>query len=344
MATPSWASDLDVAGGRLEERAHAEPYRFEFFQAVRLLQQFAPEREPVGSFANPSTEVVRFGSHASLAFPASQNQSLARRQGKPPLLIVNFLGLTGPLGILPLCYTALVIERLRAGDSSLQDFLDLFNHRMISLFYQAWEKYRFAIAYERGDRERFTHHLLDLIGLGTRGLEDRQEALDESLLYYSGLLAQQPRSATALRQILSDYFDVPVEIEQFAGAWYRLDADSQCCLEDGDSFSEQLGVGAVVGDEIWTQESRVRIRLGPLGLCQYLDFLPNGTAYKPLRALTKFFANAEFEFEVQLILKRDEVPRCELGAEGDAAPQLGWVTWMKSVPPPSHPGDTLLQL
>src|SRR4029077_2380484 len=114
-------------------------------------------------------------------------------------------------------YTELVRERIRQKDTALRDFLDLFNHRIISLFYQAWEKYRFAIAYERGERDRFSHHLLDLIGLGTPGLQNRQHVPDDSLLYYSGLLAMNTRSAMALQQILADYFEVDVEIEQFVG-------------------------------------------------------------------------------------------------------------------------------
>src|SRR5204863_7315346 len=108
-------------------------------------------------------------------------------------------------------------------DHTLASFLDIFNHRMVSLFYQAWEKYRFTIAYERGERDRFSHHLLDLIGLGTPGLHERQAVPDDSLLFYSGLLSLHPRSATALRQILIDYFAVPVQIEQFVGCWQGLD-------------------------------------------------------------------------------------------------------------------------
>jgi type VI secretion system protein ImpH len=321
-----------------------EPFCFDFFQAVRLLERLMPEREPVGKFVNPKREVVHFGAHPSVSFPPSQLRSITFKEGGPARMTVNFMGLTGPLGVLPHYYTELVIVRERAKDAALRDFFDIFNHRMISLFFQAWQKYRFTVAYERGELDRFSHHLLDLVGLGTEGLQDRQAVSDESLIYYAGLLAQWPRSASALRQVLTDYFDVPVEIEQFAGGWFKLDKETQCCFDDGNSFSQQLGVGSVVGDEIWDQQSSVRVKLGPLTLTQYQDFLPNGTAYRPLHGLLGFFAGAEFDFEVQLILKRGEVPACELGAEGDAMPQLGWVTWMKSAPFSRDPGDTVLQI
>lgn len=333
-----------MVSAKLEERLHEEPFRFQFFQAVRLLEQLLSKREPVGRFVAPAKEAVRFKVHQSLAFPASDIQGLEFPENGPPQMTVNFMGLTGPNGVLPIAYTVMMLERMRAGDTSLQAFFDLFNHRSISLLFRAWEKYRFTIAYERGDRGGFTQYLLDLIGIGTPGLQDRQAVQDDSLLFYGGLLSQRPRSAQALKQIVSDYFEVPVEIEQFLGSWYRLDEETQCCLDVSQpDVSERVGEGAVVGDEVWDPHARVRVKLGPLSLEKYLDFLPNGSAYEPLRAITRFFSNDEFDFEIQLILKKDNVPFCKLGEEGDEAPQLGWVTWMKFGLMDRNPQDTILQ-
>jgi type VI secretion system protein ImpH len=215
---------------------------------------------------------------------------------------------------------------------------------MISLFYTAWEKYRFTVAYERGERDRFSHHLLDLIGLGTRGLQNRQLLDDDSLIYYCGLLSLHTRSAAALRHIISDYFKVPVEIEQFVGAWYKIDRETQCLFDKGNTYSEQLGVGAILGDEIWDQQSAVRLHLGPLTLDRYLDFLPNGKAYRPLQALAKFYSGGEIDFEIQLILQRDQVPPCRLGDETESAPQLAWTTWALTRPASSDVDDTILRI
>jgi type VI secretion system protein ImpH len=328
----------------IEKLVGEEPYRFEFFQAVRVLERLLGERKAPGRFANPQTEVVRFGAHNTAVFPASEIQSLQWREGRAPLMVVNFMGLTGPEGVLPLYYTQFVAERVRAKDTAVRDFLDIFNHRMISLFYQAWERYRFTVQYERGEGDRLSQYLLDLIGLGTKGLRDRQAVPDLSLVYYAGLLGQRPRSALALRQLVEDYFEVPAEVVQFAGAWYRLDVPTRCRLDAGATESEQLAVGAVVGDEVWDEQSRVRLRLGPLGLEQYQDFLPTGTAYEPLRALVRFFAGNEFDFEVQLVLKREEVPGCELGRGDQTAPRLGWITWAKSAAMRRDPDDTVLEL
>jgi type VI secretion system protein ImpH len=115
-------------------------------------------------------------------------------------------------------------------------------------------------------------------------------------------------------------------------------------MADDGSDSEKLGAGVVVGDEIWDQQSRVRIRVGPLSLEQYANFLPGGSAHDPLKALVRFFSNDELDFEVKLVLRRDEVPKCEVGAEDAAAPRLGWISWLKSAPLEHNPGDTILSL
>jgi len=344
MGTASGTIRSDLASSEIAEKLRREPFSFDFFQAVRLLERLFPERTSVGQFAHPETEVVRFGVNASLAFPASQIQGMEWPEDKAAQMTVNFMGLTGPQGVLPNPYTTLIIERLRANDKAPQDFLDIFNHRIISLFYRAWRKYRFDVACEEGERDLFSRHLLSLVGLGTDGLRDRQAVPDDTMVYYAGLLAQRPRSAQALQQILADYFEVPVKIEQFAGGWYRLDRETQCHLTEGNSESEELGFGAVVGDEVWNQQSKVRIVLGPLTLERYADFLPDGQSFEQLGTWARFFSNDEWDFEVKLILEREQVPACTLGAEGASGPQLGWVSWVKSVPFSRDPDDTVLAL
>ena len=343
MAAASGTENLALTRHSVEDRLFAEPYCFEFVQAVRLLRQFYPHRAGVGLFRDPQSEAVRFGVRPSLIFPASEVHELEERKAGPPLMRVNFMGTIGPLGVLPIYYTELVIQRQMARDRTLRDFLDIFHHRMISLFYRAWQKYRFIVAYEQREEDKFSQYLLDVIGMGTAGLQNRQNVNDHSLLFYAGFLAQQPRSAESLRLLLRDYFDVPVRVEQFLGAWYSLDLPSQCNLDEN-SDSELLGFGAVVGDEIWDPQSRVRVILGPLSLKRYLEFLPSGTAYQPLRTLVRFFGGDELDFETQLILRRNETPGCELGATGDGAPQLGWVSWSKTHSMLQDPNQTILQL
>lgn len=346
MAAASRTEDLDVAPtpecNALDRLLRDHPGRFEFFQAVRLLLRFYNLRKPVGGFVNPDDEAVRFTVEPSLAFPANTIDEIAREQDFARLN-VTFMGLTGPAGVLPRCYSAFLLARLRERDRALKDFLDLFNHRFISLFYRAWEKHRFGVAYERDGADRVSKYLTCLIGLGTPEFDGLLTVPQERLLFYTGLLSLQARSAAALKQFLEDYFDVPVEVEQFIGVWRQLDASDQCCFVGGDSYSEQLGVAVVAGDALWDHQSRIRVKLGPLNENQYLSFLPSGSALEPFRELTRFFCGSSLEIELQLILQRDEVPSCDLGRDDQAGPRLGWFTWIRSgMPFDRSPGDTVL--
>jgi type VI secretion system protein ImpH len=190
----------------------------------------------------------------------------------------------------------------------------------------------------------FSQYLRDLLGLGTAGLQDRQDIEDEALMHYVSLMGMQARSATALEQALADYFEVPVEVQQFTGAWYALDRGTQCLMNERESSSTQMGLGAVVGDAVWERQGRARVRIGPLTLEKYQEFLPGGSAHAALGAITKFFANDCVDFEAQLVLARTEVPRIELDLDGKQPARLGWVSWAKTEPLRIDPDDTILAL
>lgn len=344
-------SAVEPATGGGEPQPHLrallerDPNSIGFFQAVRLLQILERDRRLVGYFGDPADEVVRFRANPSVAFPASEIQSLQIREDEPHEMTVNFMGLTGPQGVLPLYYSMLVQDRLRERDRTLKDFLDIFNHRIVSLFYRAWERSHFVVGFERERNDPISGHLLDLVGMGAKHSRGRMAVADEALIFYSGLLGPQQRSALALQRLIQDYFGVPVEIEQFVGGWYPLESETQCGLagEEGDE-SSQLGLGSVVGDEFWDPQARVRIRLGPLSRGQYERFLPSGEAHQALKELTRFFSDDQFDFEVQLILAPDEVPPLILGSDDEAPVPLGWCTWIRSTPFTGSADQTTLRL
>jgi type VI secretion system protein ImpH len=342
VAATGRTPDSDLNHANLPVLLLNEPYRVAFFQAVRMLQRLTPGATRVGGYGSPGAEAVRFRVHASLSFPASEIQTLTFSPDAPADMTVNFMGLTGPLGVLPQYMTELVRDRLRSRDTALRDFLDILNHRLISLFYLAWEKYRPAVTLEHGGEDPFRERLYSFLGLGTEGMRGRSEIPDESLLFSGGLLAMHSRPAVGVEEALREYFGVPVEIDQFVGAWRRIENDALCYLGE-DEPGKTLGVGAVVGDEIWDAQAGFCIKLGPLDLEQYQSFMPGGSAYRQLCAWVSYFAGLEFTVEVQLILRREEVPACELGGESDG-PQLGWTTWMKSEPLSRDPSDLVFEL
>jgi type VI secretion system protein ImpH len=330
MATESGRTDPSLAEELLEEG-----YRFDFFEAVRVLERLYPHRRPVGRDASPAQEVVRFRARLSLAFPPSAIHELIETNGsdRPVEMTIAFMGLTGPLGVLPRHYTELLIERKRRKDHTLGDFLDLFNHRLVSLFYRAWEKYRFPLGYERAVAQQqgyddFSLSIFDFIGMGTKGLRGRLEIGDEALLFYAGLLGQRPHSASALVGILRDFFEIPVEVRQFIGQWLHLSKENRTSL--GGEANNSLGVNAIAGSRIWDQQARFRIRLGPLTFREFNRFLPVSKTFRLLVQFARYTVGQEFDFDVQLILKAEEVPKSQLGVTGERAPRLGWTTWLKT--------------
>ncbi len=322
-----------------------EPYRFEFFQAVRLLEKVYPERRAVGRNAMPHEEVVRFRSRVALDFPASEihevRQSVDEKTDEEKLeMLVNFMGMVGVSGVLPQPYTDLVLDRIRHRDTAMWAFLDIFTHRWVSMFYRAWRKYRFPIGYERGNDD-FTGYLFDLVGLGTKGLRGRMSLPDESLLPYSGLIAQKPHSQNALENILSDYFGTKAKIQQFCGQWLVLEKSDYTKLGAQNSL---LGESAIAGTRVWDQQSKFRVRMGPLDFKQFQAFLPNGSAYKPLRSIVKFMVGLELDFDLRLVLKKKEVPGTVLTTRAMRKPMLGWTSFLKTKPVKADDEQVLLQV
>lgn len=332
MATEGRKRDPSVA-----DQLYSKPFAFDFFQAVRLLRRLhARDGQEAG-------EAVRFRTHLSLDTPASSIYSLERPAPKkppqttvkPPQMTVTFMGLVGSMGALPAHYTEMLLERrFRHRDRTAHDFLDIFNHRLISLFFKAWEKYHLINDVERGARDRMLRCLLGLAGMGTGGLQGRlrREGVgvpDQTLAYYAGLLGQRPRSAAALRAILSDYFRIPVEVAQFVGRWVHVpdkDATQLGVAHHG------LGAGAMLGTQLWDCQSHFRLRLGPLTREQFQDFLPTGQGFLALVQLTRFHVGQALDFDVQPVLRKEEVPPCVLGATDGGQARLGWSAWLRGAP------------
>ncbi|MCU0625063.1 MAG: type VI secretion system baseplate subunit TssG [Gemmatimonadaceae bacterium] len=349
----------DPAREALLVRMERIPGAFEFAQLVRLLAVAHPGRTDVGGFGDPSQEAVRFGVHPSLAFPPGDvervlahpddsEEAHARRMGKrsragmrgsggQPFMEVNFLGLIGPAGVLPKTYTQYAAERTAARDTAFRDFLDLFHHRLVSLFYRAWRATRPHVAAgERADDDILSMRLRGTIGIGSPALEGRLPIDDAVLLRHAALLAPHARSATALRQLLVAYLEVPVVVEEFVPAWYPVGPGTQCALgEDDDTV--MLGLGTVVGDMVLDHGARARVHIGPMPRALFDSLLPGTRGHEALKSLVRFVAGDAVEVEVRLVLRRDDVPATTIGA-GDSA--LGWGTWLRTRRPDRDPDDT----
>ena len=312
----------------MKERLFEEYYNFSFFQAVRLLEAFLPRKKALGKTLEPQDEVVRISVRPGLSFPPSDISKLQQNnQDGPARMEVAFMGLVGPSGVLPQWYSELVLRRIWNKDFSLAAFLDLFHHRLISLFYLAWKKNRFDANYLPDARDRHSRYLLSLAGLGTPGLVDRIGLPAESLVFYSGLLSRSIPSAVQIEAVVEYFAGTRVQVDQFIERTLPISEEDLTRLG---ALNVELGVNTVCGTFVRECQTKFRVSLGPVGYREFSRFLPTGDLLQPIFSLIKFMVGIEYEFEISLYLKRQEVPTCVLGAGGPEASRLGWSSWVKS--------------
>lgn len=320
----------------VEDWLFAEGYRFDFFQAVRLLEfihtTHGESLSSPGQGVDPTKEIIHFRSAVKLDFPASDIAQVKRRKDIPPReqpkapaeMTVNFLGLAGCLGALDIPSTELVLQRESHNDKALKDFLDIFNHRLVSLLYRIRKHHRVGLGSATPGDDQIARYLYSLIGMRTPRLQGRMQIPDRALLYYTGILAQQPRSMAGLKRILTDYFQVEVETTQFIGKWCELEEDQWTKIGESGT-NQRLGHDTVMlGTHVWDQQSRFEIQLGPLSLADFESFLPTEWRFGVLCDLVRFYVNDDFEFNVRLILRTEEIPPVELSSE----PALSWTSWL----------------
>lgn len=325
------------------QRLLDEPQRFGFFQAVRMLERLFVRLGARAADAVPQR--LRFRSTLSLDFPPSEIEALRAYSTEgdaidsaPALghavgtetlgevhLTPAFIGLLGFSGTLPLAYTERIAEReLYHRDRAARGFLDIFGNRAVALFYAAWKKYRLALQYELDRKERFLPLVLALAGLGFRPLRDQLHdgegaVFDQAIAHYCGGVRQRPVSAAFLQRILADYFAVPLRIEQFAGAWYRVPPAQRSHLGTGNAV---LGRSALAGERVWQRDLRMRVWVGPLTHDEFENFLPGGTCAKALAKWLHLLTGVTLEYEVRPILRAEDVRGAGLSVESGG--RLGW--------------------
>lgn len=321
-----------------EAELAAEPYRFDFFLALRWLESRHRGKPRIGHATSAKQDIVRLTQEPSLAFaPATLASFKPATPSERSKLAVYFFGLLGPHGPLPLHLTDYALRRRdHHHDPTFIAFLDLFHQRMLALFYRAWASAEPVVSLDRPDNDRFAIQLGALCGRGMDTLRHRDAMPDSVKLHFVGRLACQTRNAEGLTAILEDFFSLPVQIIEFVGQWLRIPGTGQWRL--GETWlTGTLGATTMVGEYVWDCQNKFRIVLGPLDLLDYVRFLPDTENLQRLVAIVRNYRGDELSWDVRLILKKQQIPQLKLG--GDA--RLGWTSWL-TAKPLTRDGDDLL--
>lgn len=324
----------DAALDALFASVEAAPWAHDFFALLRRVENLHPQSPRIGTSARPIDDLLRLGQEPELDFAAAALDTFDRggnRSGGVPRLGVRLFGLFGPQGPMPLHFTEYVRERLRQhGDAAPARFLDVFHHRLLSLFYRAWAQAQPAVQHDRPDDDRFAAWLGAGFGLG-RATAARDSIPDAAKLYQAGLLGSRSRHAEGLDKLLRQFFGVPVRVEQNLSHWLRLQQEDRSRLgraTEGRAAQPgvRLGVDAAIGSKVHDRQSKFRIVLGPLSMLQYLGFVPGEPAWRQLRDWVDLYAGRDLMWEAELCLAR--APASAPPQPLSTRPRLGLTAWV----------------
>lgn len=307
----------------------AEPYRYQFAQAVRILLCWL-RRQNV-SHAQAFGQVLRFKNSLSLSFPASEIEQLTLDDNEQLSLTPTFMRFLGVGGTLPLHHSERIAAyRLSSKDAGVSAFLDIFSHRMIALHYQAWEKYRIESALETRAQDEQLPLLMALAGVRRTALPSSGEAdtvTQDVAAWYAGLLRCLPVSAQAIGPVLAEYCGVPISLQQFVGGWDYLEKNRRSLLG---SANFTLARGATIGLRLWRQDMRVCLHIGPLDPAGLQRFLPRSTGAAALAKMLALFGVPDLQYEVRLILSPPCITPLLLSSKPSERRRLGWTTFLRT--------------
>lgn len=298
------------------------PWRYRFLPLCRWIEARSAPAPKLGEEAHPHNEEFRLGQEPSTAFAPREIAAIRRERGKI-LIRLYGLGMHGPNGPLPLHLTEEAHERqLQSRDTTLTDFLDLFHHRWLSLFYRAWAEGQATAGLDRPDDERFSRYVSSLIGHDRKAMA-RSSIPSHALLAAAGHLVMQSRNPAALAVTLRQFWGLHFHLEEYQFHWLALEPEDYSRLGDCDSPC-RLGRDAVLGTRVPDRQSLFALFIGPLSLEDYCRFLPTGDSLPLLMAWVREFIGLEMRWTVSLLLKPEEVPQGVLGGAG----RLGRTVWL----------------
>lgn len=305
------ARETQPPHSRLSPRMEADLTRMNFYRFCQLLEKQHPDRPPLGSTACPQDDAVRFSPWPGMGFPASELKSVeySEDDAAAPKVRTTFMGVYGVDSPLPTTYLDDISQR-REGHEALQDFLDIFSHRILTQFYRIWRKYSYPATFECGGTDTISQSLLGLVGLGIPGTASHIATPVSRFLALLGVLRQPAKTqegVQALVQLLapetqarvSPYCLRPIEISQPLGFYGEQDF-----LLDGN---------APLGDEVMDTSSQLLIELFTDSESEAQGWKPDGQLYQDFLVMLRVYLGWRFKAKIRLTVSTALLPVMPLG-------------------------------
>lgn len=301
---------------------------FSLFQAVRLvrhmLEQDSDGSDMKAGQRNGLISGLRVKPHLSLGFPLAGVEQINETEQGGYTITSNILGLYGSGSPLPTFYTEELFGDDARGCKTVRDMIDVVNHRLFMLLFEAWSMYKSMIRIVEAGDETLIRRFYNLIGMDERSLE--QEFKDPRiLLRYSGLFAMNSRSASGLETMLADALKVPIKVIQMVERKGLIPDEQRCRL----GMNIRLGIHASLGRTVTGRGGAFRIEVGPVTNNDYQRLVPGTNDHDLLLSLTGLYVSSPLEYDVEMVMDKKEKP-CTVCLGGERFSRLGLDTWVFS--------------
>ncbi|TQI80053.1 type VI secretion system protein ImpH [Serratia fonticola] len=335
MAGTDRSTCIDVSDAEEAPKApELDVSRYNFYQLVELLNRLAVAWQKSPGAANPADEAIRFKSTASLAFPTRDVVALKTSARGQFELEVAFLGLHGSQSPLPGYYLDSLAWEDAQNENRLTDFLNVFNHRLLTLLHQIWRKYRYYICFDEGGNDDFSQRMFALVGLGSELVRKKLQINHGKMLAYAGLLASPGRAPEVICSLVAHCFNLAdVTLQSWQLRKVAIAPEQQNRLGarmkiGGQKYQGKsvLGVNFSLGSQVADRSGKFLLCINQLTREQFLSFLPNGANYAPLVMFVAFIMRDQFSWDLRLGLAEQQVGGMILGTEQNNL--LGWTSFL----------------
>ncbi len=313
MGTHSRQQETDIVKGLFTQSS-----KFSYVQAIRLLQHYFKDVE------QSTSPKIRTHPRLSLDFPHSDIVNI-EKDDELVKLTVTFMGLYGESSPLPTFYTETLLEEERNDKSVMREFIDIFNMPVYEAYFKVWLKNQLGVRLNEFHDTKVLDLLHTFSGMPYEHLREKYQD-QYALLKYAGLNMHFPRSAEALRTLISDVIESEnVEVQQCIEQMAPIPSRQYCALGvSNTTLDDDLHLGSKIKDRM----GKFRIIVKDLDQKQFNLLLPQAEKFNSLVKAVKLYIGEGLSWDLQLSLKTGVQSLIVLGASEPS--RLGLNSWLGS--------------